>query len=387
MKPSTTERVARGPDAWKRSYPFWDAYFGVALVGTVAIVVLDSGPSAATATAIGLLLALTLAYLLSGRKAARGPGRPTRDTYVYLVAMTVLFVPATVIAPAAAFGLCALAPQLYMSVRAPAASAVLAVLCSGAAFHWITQAGLSPWIAIAILGVLVGCATVLGLVIDRLGEQNAERARLITELDRTRDELASVSRRAGILAERERLARDIHDTVAQGLGGISMLLQAAEAETGSNAHLTLARDAARNNLAEVRSLVSALAPPPLAEGSLDSALAELARNGTPPAELTIGESSRSLDPATDAVLLRIAQESITNIGKHARAGSATMVLDYGMDEVTLMITDDGDGLEPAAPSGGYGLRGMRARVEQAGGTLTVNSSPGHGTVITAVLPC
>ncbi|MFC7625862.1 sensor histidine kinase [Microlunatus sp. GCM10028923] len=389
MDSSSTERVARAQDAWQRSYPFWDAYFGIALVGTIAIVVLQEGPPLTTGIVVALLLLLAGAYVLAGRRAIRTQVRPTPGTWWYVAAMIILFLPATVLIPAAAFGLGALVPQAFMALRIPVAVAVMAVLCSGAAFRWITLAGANPWQAILILLILLSSAAVLGVVIDRLGVQNTERARLIEQLDRTRSELAAANRQAGVLAERERLARDIHDTVAQGLGAISMLLQAAEAETGANDHLTSARTAARENLAEVRSLVAALTPPVLANGSLDAALAELARRCVPPADLDLPDDQGSggrRDPAQDEALFRIAQESVSNIGRHAHAGSARIVLTSDEGGRTLVIADDGVGFDPAEPSRGYGLCGIRGRVEQAGGRLTLDSRPGGGTTITVRLP-
>ncbi|MCP9971452.1 sensor histidine kinase [Actinomadura madurae] len=126
----------------------------------------------------------------------------------------------------------------------------------------------------------------------RLGRQNRERLRLIEELDRTRGELAEVSREAGVLAERERLARDIHDTIAQGFASIVMLLQAAEADAGPNRHLELAVRTARENLAETRGLVAALAPPALDGGSLVEALRRMADDFDLPADLVV-EGSRA----------------------------------------------------------------------------------------------
>lgn len=395
MEASVSERVARAQDAWQRSYPFWDAYFGIALVGTVAIVVLEGGARPVTGIVVVLLLLLTGAYLLAGRRAIRSHDQPTRAAWWYTAAMIILFLPATLLNPAAAFGLGALVPQAFMSLRIPVAIAVMAVLSSGAGFRWITQAGANPWLAVVILLVLLSAAAILGLVIDRLGVQNVERARLIEQLDRTRGQLAAANRQAGMLAERERLARDIHDTVAQGLGGISMLLQAAEAEVGANGHLTSARAAAQENLAEVRSLVAALTPPVLANGSLDAALADLAPRCVPPADLELSDtrsgsgsgSGDRQDPANDEILLRIAQESVSNIGRHAHAGSARIRLNSDDRARTLVIADDGVGFDPAGPTDGYGLRGIRTRVEQAGGTLAIDSRPSGGTTITVVLPC
>jgi signal transduction histidine kinase len=190
-----------------------------------------------------------------------------------------------------------------------------------------------------------------------------------------------------VLAERERLARDIHDTIAQGFTGITMLVQAAEAELGPNRYLELVARTARENLAETRGLVAALAPPALAEGSLVEALRRLAADFALPVELDVAGEQRPLSPAAEVVLLRVTQESLANVRKHSGADSVWMSLEYGRDAVRLTVADDGRGFDPDAVASGFGLRGMRGRVEQAGGELVVRGGAGEGAVVEVVLPC
>ena len=391
---SALQSGARARDVWRRLYPIWDAYFAIAMVVTIVIVALDAVHPVGAAITSGLLVALGVAYLWVGRRAIRR--HDTTATVLYVAAMVLLFVPATLLIPAAAFGLCALTPQAYLALRPALATVLTTVLLSGVAYRWITHTEADPLFAILVLVLILGCSLLLGLFIDRQSRQNVERARLIAELDQTRDELAGMSRQAGMLAERERLARDIHDTVAQGLGGISMLLQAAEAETGPNRHLRLARDAARDNLAEVRALVAALAPPSLenarAEHALVAALDRLTFESDT-AEFTVIGVPRSLDPSQDAVLLRVAQEAFSNAVRHADAGSIRLELSYGEEDVALTVADDGIGFttDEAATVRpdltGFGLSSMRGRVEQAGGRFAVTSAAGAGTTVVAELPC
>ncbi|NKZ05665.1 sensor histidine kinase [Actinomadura latina] len=345
------EPVARAENVWRRSYPLWDAYFAMVLVGTIAATAADEAPPGRRSAAIALLVLLSVAYVAIGRRALRSQEVPRPGCKVYAVALICMFVPATLLAPVTATGLAALAPQVYMMYGAGRGFALLLVL--------------------------------LAVFIGRMGHQNHERMRLIEELDRTRGELAEVSREAGTLAERERLARDIHDTIAQGFASITMLLQAAEAEVGPNRHLELAARAARENLAETRGLVAALAPPALDGGSLVEALRRMARDFDLPADLVVEGEPRPLD-AVEIVLLRVTQEALTNVRKHAGATTVRVSLVYG-DPVRLTVADDGRGFAPDEVERGFGLRGMRSRVEQAGGTFTV--SGGEGTVVEVVIPC
>jgi signal transduction histidine kinase len=217
---------------------------------------------------------------------------------------------------------------------------------------------------------------------------------LITELSQTREQLAAAHHEAGVLAERHRLAGEIHDTLAQGFTSIVTLIQAATAglEPGATArdHLDLALKTARDNLAEARALVSALSPAELDGSTLGDAIARVAETAGTGGDATIRSevsgSKRSLPTTTEVVLLRVAQEALANVRKHAAARQVDVGLSYTDDAVLLTVTDDGRGFDPDAVSGGYGLRGMRERVWQAGGTITVRTAPGEGTVVRAEVP-
>ncbi|SFN16122.1 MULTISPECIES: sensor histidine kinase [Actinomadura] len=374
---------ARAESVWLRSYPFWDAYFAMVLVGTIAATAADGAPPGRRAAAILLLVLLSLAYVAIGRKALRSQEVPRPGCKIYAVALICMFVPATLLAPVTATGLSALAPQVYMMYGTARGLALMLVLLSGPVGLALAESGASRAMTVVIVAGGVACSVLLAVFIGRLGRQNRERLRLIEELDRTRGELAEVSREAGVLAERERLARDIHDTIAQGFTSIVMLLQAAEADTGPNRHLELAVRTARENLAETRGLVAALAPPALDGGSLVEALRRMAGDFDLPADLVVEGEPRPLD-AVEVVLLRVAQEALANVRKHSGAGSVMIMLEYG-GTVRLTVADDGRGFDPERAGRGFGLRGMRSRVEQAGGTFTVNGA--DGTRVEAEVPC
>ncbi|MFD5144516.1 sensor histidine kinase [Streptomyces sp. NPDC058401] len=243
-----------------------------------------------------------------------------------------------------------------------------------------------------LLGGAVAVATVLGY--QALYRESERRRELIEELITTRAELAAAERSAGILAERERLAREIHDTLAQGLSSIQLLLRAAERSLpeGSAAlpHIGRAREAAQENLAEARRFVRALTPPDLEHGSLPAALERLCSGAPGPrVRFSLSGTARPLPTPYEVALLRIAQSALANVVRHAEAGRAEITLTFMDSSVTLDIVDDGKGFDPtSAPSGegGFGLPAMRSRAETLSGLFTVESAPGQGTAVAVTLP-
>ncbi len=226
-----------------------------------------------------------------------------------------------------------------------------------------------------------------------------ERRQTIAELEATRRELVAAERAAGVLEERQRLARDIHDTLAQSFTSIVMHLEAAEpqlaaAPNSAQRHVEQARQSARDGLTEARRLVWALRPAALDQASLPEALERLARSWSVAsgvaATATITGAPRPLPAEVEVTLLRVAQEALANVRKHARASAVTMTLSFMDDAILLDVQDDGVGFASRAlphPSGegGFGLTGMRERVARLGGSLSVESAPGEGTTIVVEL--
>ncbi|MDP8948119.1 MAG: TIGR04086 family membrane protein [Actinomycetota bacterium] len=209
---------------------------------------------------------------------------------------------------------------------------------------------------------------------------------------------------AGILLERQRLAREIHDTLAQSLIGIITNLTAVESsrDAGDDAtfvhHLEDAKRIGRESLSETRRLVWALRPESLDRRTLPEALDELARvwtreTGTEASVFATG-TSQPLLPETEVALLRVTQEALSNVRKHARAARVNITLSYMDDRIVLDVMDDGVGFDPAQlktsmearDGSGFGLTAMRERVEELGGALIVESTPGEGTTIAIELP-
>ena len=223
--------------------------------------------------------------------------------------------------------------------------------------------------------------------VSRIIEQSAERAEIIDQLEATRAELAAAQHTAGRLAERQRLAADIHDTLAQGFASIVMLIQAAQADLdGSRPQAAAPGPGRTDRQGEPGRGTGAggrLTPAQLAGGTLPDALRRLSQACVVDATFGLDGTPRPLPMAIEVVLLRVCQEALSNVGKHAHAQSATVRLDYDPDSVRLEVGDDGDGFDAVSVCDGFGLRGMRARVTEAGGTLTVGSEPGAGTRVSA----
>jgi signal transduction histidine kinase len=252
---------------------------------------------------------------------------------------------------------------------------------------------------------LVPVAAVWGTV-ALYGQQQrdaAERQRLLEELRSTRDVLAEQQRQAGVLAERTRIARDLHDTLAQELAGSLMLLQAAERDwdrrpDAARTRVRAVADGLDGNLAETRRIIHDLTPSAVAEAGLEGSLRLLcaqAEQDVSAARVrfrSAGEARPELDEQSAATLFRVAQGTLANVREHARAVNVLVTLHHEADRVELDVQDDGVGFDPAeagtAARGtrGFGLPAARARLRECGGDLRVTSAPGHGTRVRAVLP-
>ncbi|MFB6436241.1 sensor histidine kinase [Streptomyces sp. NPDC056411] len=293
--------------------------------------------------------------------------------------------------------------QMHLLPLRGALPAVAATtLAAIAGFGWHTHT-LSVGMALGpVLGAAVAVAVVLGY--EALYRESEQRRRLIEELTAARSELAAAEHAAGVLAERERLAREIHDTLAQGLSSIQLLLRAAERALPERpgpalGHIRQARTAAVDNLAEARRFVRALSPPDLESGSLPAALERLcastARTSGLAVHCQVSGAPTALPTPHEVALLRIAQSALANTVQHAGAARVELTLSYMDTEVALDVVDDGTGFVPAevpapgsAPAGGgFGLAAMRARARALQGTLAVESAPGEGTAVAVTLPC
>ncbi len=301
------------------------------------------------------------------------------------------------------------------------AVAVVAGTAQSAGIARTTALGVISYLAVLVINVLPMCclawllraqdrhSTERERVLTELGEANRHLEAALAENDGLHRQLLAQAREAGVVDERRRMAREIHDTLAQGLAGIITQLQAAEhAEHDPAAwrrHLAAATGLARESLTEARRSVHELRPEPLDTARLAEALAEVAARWSTlygiPVQVSTTGTVRPTPPEAELTLLRAAQEALANVAKHAAASRVGLTLSYLEDEVALDVRDDGCGFAtPAAPddgpgfpsptgspsAGGFGLIAMRQRIEALAGTLQIESEPGAGTAISAHIP-
>lgn len=246
-------------------------------------------------------------------------------------------------------------------------------------------------ILLIILGLLA-IATIIGAFISSIIRQSTERQRLIDELTRSRANLMRVEREAGRLNERQRLARDIHDTLAQHFTSIIMHLAAAKHSNFGTvqSQVQQAEEAAREGLGEIRRIVWDMQSEKIEKASLIEAVEELAARWSAETgvqvKLNVTGTPRSLTSSSETALLRILQEALHNITKYAQANNVNITFSYMEDLIAMDIADDGLGFVSSKIKHGFGMTTMRGRAEELGGTLTIESEQGLGTAIAVSIP-
>lgn len=398
----------------------WRGLVGSIRVGqsviTAALLVIGAMRAVGDGTPVPWVLAVSVVFagwyfgglLLSER---------TRDGGIaagWLVGLALIWIGAVAISPEfvwLAFPLWLLAGfVLRMRWAIPFSLVVLVVVLAAPVVHTGTTTYAN------VIGPVVGGVFALGISRGylELVRDGRERSRLIaslvtahSEMAELQDELARAQRDAGAVAERTRLSRDIHDTIAQSLTSIGMLATTAGTTAPEPAARTFAQigDIAREGLADARRIVNALMPAEL-EGSalaeaLERMLDRLAEETGIRTELHVDDTVPALPVTTEVALLRTAQSALANTRLHAQAERVVVSLVDAVDAVRLDIVDDGIGFDAAswetlsadpAPSlgsaagGGYGLRAMRERLRELGGSLDVESAPGAGAALSASVP-
>ena len=371
--------------------------FFTSLVALVVIrAIVTASPSSIVVIPLAAVLLAT--YGLGGRVLRRGRARLRASGVLWLLALTVEWLLLLLLMPEAAYLVFPLSFILLHLL--PDWWGILTVL--GATGLSIGALGLhSGFSQGGIVGPLVGAgvAIVISLGYRSQAAQSVERERLMRELVATRGQLAATEHESGVLAERARLAREIHDTVAQGLSSIQMLLHAAERadpERAGSEHIRLARETAAASLADTRRFIRELAPAALVDQGIGPALRRLAETqwerGALRVEVQVADSLE-LPMYLQTAFLRIAQGAMANVVQHARAATAIISIKQDDDSVQLRISDNGCGFDrdgstarrEAGTSDSFGLTATRERVDQLGGELVILSSPGAGTVLTVTL--
>jgi len=377
----------------------WLVFYTLASAGTVAIMLANADPGRPrTGAAVALVVATQVVYMLAvrpGRAALRGN---SRRAWIFAVVATVAFAVAVVLNPWSAMSLFVLTPELFMLFTFARAAAVIVVLNAVWAGASLAPAPTTVRDAVQQVGIALFVVTFslfFGSRVVTIADRSAERLRLIEQLQQREAEVVALSAARGAEQERTRIARDMHDTLAQGFTSIVTLGHAAQGELATDPaaagrHLEMITRTAAENLAESRRIIRALTPARLDGASLpdavDRIVATFREETDTPAQVVIEGRARAAAPPAEVVALRVVQESLANVRKHAHARSVRVQLSYAGDSVEIGVRDDGVGFAPGAPVGGFGLAGMRSRVAEAGGDLDVRSAPGAGTSVTALIP-
>lgn len=386
---------------------WWDAAMVAAsLMVVVALAVGSSGASSAARTvAVAALVLFALTYVLVARPALTAP-RPWHFP-VFVAGAALALAGGCAGEPFFAVLQAIAYPLTWVLAgtrrRAIAASVVIALgtFAGFAVFSGVFDGGeqVLPALAVAasVAGFGLAFATAFGLWIASVVDYGEERARLLSELTAAQAEIEALSRDRGAAMERERLARDVHDTLAQTLAGLTILSERAgrqlsdgRADAAAESIATL-EQLSRDALDEARAIVSRMAAVP-SDAALGDAVDRLVSRFRAEAGLTIDldlrlDSAGVLARDSQLVLLRCLQEALANVRKHAGATRVVVTVSAGSQgQAHLVVVDDGRGFDTAGRHDGFGLEGMAERVALAGGDLEVSSTIGNGTTLDVRLP-
>jgi signal transduction histidine kinase len=390
-------------DVWEKFGWLWNALFYIAILISSLFMVMDDDRT--TPLWIGVLFTamLVLWHWLGLRLTFNGHGdreRHIRPRLIVIMGDIVLWYVLLTISSAFYFALFGFGLIFYLLPIPYAAFATFSIMM-GVIYNQVADSGVGISVTdprIWLFGLTGVSAVALGVWISAIVGQSTQRRNLINQLEQTQAELVAAEHRSGILEERQRLAREIHDTLAQGFTSIVMHLEAADqARSGDpdtlKKHLDRARETARASLDQARRVVHDLRPELLEQFSLPDALKRLTDRWSETTDIkattTITGDLIPLHPNIEVILLRAAQESLTNIHKHAQATSVQLTVSYMGDVIILDVKDNGIGFNNAPTSslsGGYGLRAMKERVKHYGGSVELESDPGEGTTVVVTIP-
>ncbi|HEX4443812.1 MAG TPA: sensor histidine kinase [Galbitalea sp.] len=360
-----------------------------------ALVILERVSPARTIGAIATTIAIVVIWLILGKRALVDG----RYGIAISIAFGLLASASTGFESSMATIQCVVYPVIW-AVLIRTRTAVIANVCIAVGMGIGMFIGLDATtdafvIASTIEGLSLIFSLALGLWITSIADTSEERRTLIHQLEAAQNELAALSRNAGAASERERLAREIHDTIAQDLTGLVLTAQRGRRElaagnpAAAEKQLAILEENARNALTETRSLVASGAAVGVEGGGLAVALSRLAERFERETGIVVtvsADDAAVLDRDAEVVLLRCAQEALANVRKHSAAGTVILTLTVLDGELSLRISDDGAGFDPAQPSSGFGITGLRERLGLVRGTLDILAEPGRGTTLVATLP-
>lgn len=393
------EVSAHGPAPGRPADPFrvetlgrWNAVCQV-LFGAMAVgLVLTDRGGGTRYGVLALLGCIVLGYTVLDRF----PDNPVLRPYTYLWTLVLGIGGLSYLRSGYAALFIVALPHFWLFGRTARASVVFTGLATVSSLtgSWLRQGWSAEFLSETLVStlVVVAASVLMGLWVHSVVEQSRERARLIAQLEETQLKLSEAYQRQGATEERERMAREIHDTLAQGFASIVVLAEAARAGLATDPErsaqqLRSIESTARENLAEARVLVGSARQSQVAAGSVARTLRRTLDRFTEDTGLTVDADLADVvcDQPTRIALLRCTQESLANVRKHAAASTVGVVLARQPFGVELEITDDGCGFV-VGRSRGFGLDGMRKRLAELGGRLTVTSSVGEGTRVLAVIP-
>lgn len=376
----------------------WFLYFAGGLVVICAVILANRPEHGAPAWIPALLtIALGPLYWFIARPSVAGVRVNSARAWLYCVVAIVIFFAVVYSSPWAQLALFVLSPQVFLLLTIRPAAFVIVIMNTGAlllGFVDNPEPTGQVWQDVALTIGIIVVSIMFSYRMTTVSDQNDTRRRLIEELEERQHEIAELSEQQGVSNERERIAREMHDTLAQGFTSIIALGHAVTSELESDRelarrHVELMTRTAQDNLTESRRIIAALTPGHLSESSLVEALERVGAAAAEEVGLDVSVTTtgtpRPTPQPVDVAALRICQESLANVRKHAHARVVDVNLGFGDDVVTLTVHDDGVGFDPLVSGSGFGLPGMRSRIEQIGGRLDVRSEPGD-TVITAYFP-
>jgi signal transduction histidine kinase len=395
--PDVATSAAELDEMWRRQQVWWHSLFAALLLLVGVLLVLDD-PSGRLTLDIALLAALGVDYAVLGRRALAGCGQGWSWSYLviaWLLVVALVGGPNGGYAWVLSFGLF---PHTWAMLRNRSALAMTIIAVGAITVVELAQSdsGESTTGVLIGAGISLALASLLGVFIDRITSEASSRAQVIDELRRTRADLAAAERAGGVYAERERISREIHDTLAQGFTSVLALARATSSALDRDdigavrSRLKLIEETATDNLSEARLIVAELSPGHLRSRTLPEALERLveavARETGLAGTFEVEGTPEVLGTNVDVVLLRTAQEALSNVRRHADAGSYAVRLAFGERSTVLTVSDDGCGFASEGRATGYGLDGAAARAAAVDAHFEVVSAPGEGTAVRIEVP-
>ncbi len=383
---------------WRRQEPYWHGVYAAVMLAALVVVAMEpAGPLGYWLTYL-LLAVMIGSYVVLG---VRGLRQDVRAGLVYhLVAWSALLAVQWVDPGTETWMLFfVLYPQMWamLPVRYAVVGSFVTLLSFGAVRLAQSDFEQDALVVIAVSTLIsLGVSMGLGLFISRITHEAGSRAATIDELRATQARLAAAERDRGVHEERDRISREIHDTLAQGFTSVVTLARAADAALArgdadtARERLALIERTASDNLSEARLIVAELTPGHLQSRTLVQALerlgAAVSRENGVQADVQVAGDPAPLGGVAEVVILRTAQEALSNVRRHARAQHVDIGLDYLPERVVLTVRDDGRGFDPVADRHGFGLDGVDARAAEVGGEVSLASTPGGGTTLRLEVP-